>query len=245
VPVTTIEILGVPVPRLDRRQALDEIVRLYEQPEAARVFYVNAHTLNLTASDPGYRNALLAADLILNDGAGLSIAARIRGDRFPANLNGTDLNPLILELAADRGWPVFLLGAAAGVAARVAELAGERWPSLQIAGTASGYFDDPREMAETIRRAGTGLLMVAMGNPLQEMFLTDHLEATGARLGIGVGAFFDFTAGVVPRAPAWMIRFGVEWIYRLKLEPRRMWRRYIVGNPVFLVRVISERVRGR
>jgi exopolysaccharide biosynthesis WecB/TagA/CpsF family protein len=83
-------------------------------------------------------------------------------------------------------------------------------------------------------------LMVAMGNPLQERWIARHLTATGARLGVGVGAFFDFSAGVVPRAPAWMNRAGVEWAYRLAQEPRRMWRRYLIGNPLFLARVLRE-----
>ncbi len=133
------------------------------------------------------------------------------------------------------------------MAARAATELRERIQGLQVAGTHTGYFppEDSAAVAEHIRATGARALMVAMGNPLQEMWLDRHLEATGARIGIGVGAFFDFAAGEVPRAPAWMNRFGVEWVYRLWQEPRRMWRRYVLGNPLFLARVIMERARRR
>jgi N-acetylglucosaminyldiphosphoundecaprenol N-acetyl-beta-D-mannosaminyltransferase len=87
--------------------------------------------------------------------------------------------------------------------------------------------------------------MTAMGNPLQEKWLAEHLPATGARLGVGVGAFFDFAAGEVARAPAWMNKWGVEWMFRLAQEPRRLWRRYVVGNPLFLARALKARLAGR
>ncbi|HYI45532.1 MAG TPA: WecB/TagA/CpsF family glycosyltransferase [Actinomycetota bacterium] len=241
--MSDIHILGVPLARLNRRDALDEMARLYERDDPALVAYANAHTLNLATADPAYKELLLNADLVLNDGSGVSLAAWIQSSRFPENLNGSDLNPLIVELAAQRGWPVFFLGGRAGVADRAAGILKDRNPALKVAGTASGYFEDPQHIAKQVREAGTGLLMVAMGNPVQEVFLRDHLASTGARLGIGVGAFFDFTAGVVPRAPAWMNKAGIEWIYRLAQEPRRMWRRYVVGNPVFLWRAMKERLR--
>lgn len=240
--MSSIDLLGVPIDRLNRREALEAVAGLYERPEPALCVYVNAHTLNLAAKDPAYRKLLTDADLVLNDGSGVALGARIQGSRFPENLNGSDLNPSIVELAAQRGWPVFFLGGHPGVAGRAAGSLKDRFPSLEVAGTADGYFDDPEGIAGEIRAAGTGLLMVAMGNPLQEMFLRDHLAATGARLGIGVGAFFDFTAGVVPRAPAWMNKAGIEWVYRLAQEPKRMWRRYVVGNPAFLGRVLRQRL---
>lgn len=240
-----IQILGIPVACLTRTDALEEIARIYDEPDPSLIAYVNAHTLNLATKDLAYRKVLLGTDLVLNDGVGVSLATRMQGRRFPENLNGSDLNPLIIERAAERGWPVFFLGGRAGVAEAAARILKTRYASLQVAGTGDGYFQDAAAAAETIRSAGAGLLMVAMGNPLQELFLARHLPATGARLGIGVGAFFDFTTGVVPRAPAWMNKTGVEWVFRLAQEPRRMWKRYIVGNPAFMARVVGERLRQR
>jgi exopolysaccharide biosynthesis WecB/TagA/CpsF family protein len=243
--VERVEVLGVPVARLTAAAAREELVRLYQRDRPALVAYANAHTLNLASRDSGYRDVLCSADIVLNDGAGLAIAGRLFGRPFPDNLNGSDFNPVILEEAAERGWPVFLLGARPGVAAEAARRLSARIPRLDVCGTRDGYFapEESTEVAESIRAAGTGVLMVAMGNPLQETWLNRHLEATGARLGVGVGAFLDFTAGVVPRAPAWMNRLWLEWLYRLVQEPRRMWRRYVVGNPLFLLRVLRARLR--
>lgn len=238
-------ILGVAIARLDRAEALRKIVELYEQQAPAHLAYANAHTLNLAVSDPGYKAALERADLILNDGSGVALAARLYGTRFPENLNGTDFNPLIVEAAAERGWPVYFLGGRPGVAERAAEVLRARHLSLQVAGTRDGFFTDASPIVAAIRESGAGLLLVAMGNPLQELFIDRHLDATGARLAVGVGAFFDFAAGIVPRSPAWMNRAGIEWVYRLAQEPRRMWKRYILGNPLFLMRVVKERLGRR
>ena len=239
----TIEILGIPVAAGTTIEALAEIERLYEASAPALIAYVNAHTLNLAYKDDAYRRVLEGAGLVLNDGTGVAIAARLNGQRFPANLNGSDFNPAIVELAAQHGWPVFFLGARPGVADRAVELLKARLPILQVAGSRDGFFTDEDEVVAQIKASGAELLMVAMGNPAQEMFLARRLSETGAKLGVGVGAFFDFTAGVVPRAPAWMNKAGIEWLWRLAQEPRRMWRRYVVGNPVFLGRVLKERRR--
>lgn len=239
--------LGVPVARLTAAAARQEVVRLYERDRPALVAYANAHTLNLASRDSGYREVLRSADIVLNDGAGLSIAGKLFGKPFPENLNGSDFNPAILEEAAARGWPVYFLGAKPGVAAEAARRLSARIPGLDVVGCRDGYFapSESAEVAQSIAATGAGLLMVAMGNPLQEVWLNRHLETTGVRLGVGVGAFLDFSAGVVPRAPAWMNKLWLEWLYRLLQEPRRMWRRYVLGNPLFLLRVLRARLRRR
>ena len=235
------EIFGVPVAMASREEALAEIERTYEASAPSLVAYANAHTLNLAYKHPGYREVLRSAALVLNDGAGIALAARIHGRRFPENLNGSDLNPLIVELAARRGWPVYFLGARDGVADAAARTLSETFSGLQIAGAHHGYFDDESVMSDRIRASGAAVVMVAMGNPLQEMFLYRNLDAMRVRLGVGVGAFFDFTTGTVQRAPGWMNRAGIEWVYRLAQEPKRMWKRYVLGNPAFLWRVVAER----
>lgn len=244
-PYPVIEILGVSLARLDRESALREIERLYAQDAPALAAYANAHTLNLAGRDPEYRELLNRADILLNDGVGVAIAARLKGDRFPANLNGSDFNPQILELAAAHGWPVYFLGASAGVAEKAAAELRRRMPGLDVAGCHHGFFGpgESAAIAEQVRASGATLVMVAMGNPIQEQWLDSHLAATGCKLGVGVGFFLDFEAGTAPRAPAWMNRFGIEWVWRLVQEPKRLWKRYIVGNPLFLARVVRERLR--
>ena len=240
-----IDILDVSIACLDRASALHEIERLHGLDPPARVYYANAHTLNLASRDASYKQVLQRADLVLNDGAGVALAARLQGRRFVENLNGSDFNPLIVELAARRGWPVYFLGADQGVAATAAHRLKARYPSLQVAGTHHGYVSNIPEVVGEIRATRTDLLMVAMGNPLQERFLDRHLGATGARLGVGVGAFFDFTAGKVSRSPSWMNKAGIEWVYRLGQEPKRMWKRYVVGNPAFIARAVKDRIRQK
>jgi len=242
-----ITMLGVRVAQLDYEAALTEIESAYSAstPETpALVAYANAHTLNLAYESEALRGVLERAAVVLNDGIGLALAARLQGSRFTTNLNGSDFTPQLLKRAADRGWPVYLLGGRPGVAEEAGRRLAESTPGLEIAGCADGYFseDEEDEVLERIRASGCRLLLVAMGNPKQELWLARHLPQTGARLGMGVGAFFDFAAEAVPRAPAWFNRVGIEWIYRLVREPGRLWRRYVVGNPLFLARVARERL---
>lgn len=240
-------VLGVPVAQATSAQAIAEIEKLGTEEPPALIAYANAHTLNLASRSPEYRRVLVNAAVVLNDGAGLSLAGRLYRRPFPENLNGSDFNPEIVRLAARRGWPLFLLGARPGVADLAAARLKAGIPGLEIAGTHDGFFDRTEDgaVAGVIKDSGAAVVMVAMGNPLQEEWLAANLAATGARLGVGVGAFFDFTAGEVPRAPGWMIRLGIEWLHRLAQEPRRMWRRYVLGNPAFLARIVAERVRTR
>ncbi len=244
----TITILDVPIVRATETEALAEIQRLAELTEPALVVYVNAHTLELSARDAEFRTLLQKATLVLNDGIGVSLAAKLlRGPTFPANLNGTDLTPLILGMAAAQHWRVFLLGAAPGVAAKAAAKFVEQHPGLEIGGTHSGFFKaaEVAGVIDQIRAAQTDVLIVGMGNPMQEKWLAQHLVQTGARLGVGVGAFIDFSAGVFPRAPGWMQKLKLEWLYRMSREPKRLWKRYLLGGPVFLTRVALDALRRK
>jgi exopolysaccharide biosynthesis WecB/TagA/CpsF family protein len=240
----TIAILGVRFACLSHGDALLEIERLYENGGPSVVAFANTHSLNLATTNPSYREVLRRADLVLNDGKGVMIAALVQRKNFPADLNGNAISPMILERAADRRWPVYFLGGRPGVAERAAERLRTRLPKLAIVGVRDGYFNpaDGDRVIDEIRASSAGILMVAMGNPMQEFWLDRHLVRTGARIGLGVGAFFDFQAGEVPRAPEVLNRAGLEWVYRLGKEPRRLWRRYLLGHPTFLVRVLRERL---
>ena len=240
----TIEILRVPIARLTPAEAVAEVERLHDRDEPAFVAHTNAHTVNLAYDDPEFLGVLRRADLVLNDGKGVMLAARIHGKRFPRDLNGNFFSPLVLQKAAEKGWPVFFLGAGPGVAERAAEMLERQMPGLKIAGTHDGYFKTDEDAIAAIKDSGAELVFVGMGNPLQEKWIDRCLDRTGARVAIGVGAFFDFITGEVPRAPAWMNRYGLEWVHRLAQEPKRMWRRYILGNPKFIWRNLKQRKAG-
>lgn len=239
-----IGVLGVPVSSGQRAHAVAAIEAAAAERPPVTLAFANAHTLNLAAADPSYRGLLEDFDFVLNDGAGVALAARMHGRRFVDNLNGSDFTPLLLERCAAHGWSVYMLGGRPGVAARAAQRLAREIPGLVVAGARDGYFpaDDEAAVAAEVRAARADVLLVALGNPRQEFWLDRHLAATGARLGVGVGAFLDFAAGRVPRAPAWMSALGIEWVYRLAQEPGRLWRRYVLGNPRFVARVARERV---
>ncbi|USX55453.1 WecB/TagA/CpsF family glycosyltransferase [Lentzea sp. HUAS12] len=245
--VPSVTVLGVRVACLPSNQVLAAVGELIDSPGQSLLVYVNAHSLNVTSVNPAYRRVLDTADLVLNDGSGLAIAAKAQGKRFPDNLNGTDFTPRILELAAERDAPVFFLGGEPGIAEAAAEKLTAQIPRLRVAGCRHGFFGRTEEagILRQIRESSTRVLIVAMGNPKQELWLNQHLGATGAHLGVAVGAFLDFAAGKVSRAPSWMREAGVEWVYRLMLEPKRLFRRYVLGNLLFLGRVAAERISTR
>jgi len=170
--------------------------------------------------------------LIANDGVGMEIAARlVHGRGFPENLNGTDFIPPLLAAARV---PVFLLGSRPGVAERAAEALARQ--GVEVAGTCDGYagMADSGALVAAINASGARILVTALGNPLQERWLLDHRDSLAAPLLVGAGALLDFLAGAVPRAPAWVRRARLEWLYRLAREPRRLARRYTVDVLAFL-----------
>ncbi|HJP79049.1 MAG TPA: WecB/TagA/CpsF family glycosyltransferase [Pseudonocardiaceae bacterium] len=245
IPTTTV--LGVGVAVLDVDAALAEVRRLLNGAQPAVLAYANAHTLNVASRNEEFLRVLRQADLVLNDGSGLAIAARLRGQTFPANLNGTDFTPKVLLTAADCDASVFLLGGAPGVADAAAERLRANIPGLKVAGCAHGFFGEAElpALLSAIRASNARVLLVGMGNPQQELWLANHLADTGAVLGVAVGAFLDFAAQRVPRAPGWMRDAGIEWLYRLAREPRRLFGRYVAGNPLFLQRVVREQLAER
>ena len=203
-----------------------------------RVTFVNAHCLNVAAHDAAYSRALSSSDAVLPDGIGVSLAARMSGQRIAENLNGTDFVPNLLRQAALQGRSVFLFGAAPGVAQEAAARLVRDIPGLRIAGTRDGFdgaADEGRAIS-AINVSGADILLVAMGVPQQDLWLARNAHRLAPALTLGVGALFDFLAGRVWRAPAPVRKARLEWVWRLAMEPRRMARRYLVGNVTFLAR---------
>ena len=236
-------ISGIRLLNLSMNELLDAIVVAVESGARTRVAFVNPDCVNIAARDASYRGALDAFDWVCPDGIGMKIAGSLLGRPIRQNLNGTDLFPRLCATLEATGRSLFLLGARPGVAAAAAQWARARYPQLKIAGTRSGYFSSVEEDAvlAQIRESGADVLLVAMGAPRQELWLARNLEASGAVVGMGVGGLFDFYSGRIPRAPLWLREIGGEWIYRLMQEPGRMWRRYLVGNWVFLMRIVTEK----
>jgi exopolysaccharide biosynthesis WecB/TagA/CpsF family protein len=236
----TVRILGVPVAALSFAEAALRVRDLIASGGSHQIVLANAHTLNLAWDDPAYRRVLTDATLVLRDGIGLELASRIARRPLQVNFVGTDFVPALLGALGDIRPRVFLYGAAPGTAEGAARALEGRCPGIRIVGTEHG-FGDATEVVARVRAARPDVLLVALGNPVQEAWIARHLASLDARVAIGVGALFDFLSGKVRRAPAWVRAARCEWIYRLALEPARMWHRYVVGNPRFLWRVVRSR----
>jgi N-acetylglucosaminyldiphosphoundecaprenol N-acetyl-beta-D-mannosaminyltransferase len=157
------------------------------------------------------------------------------------NLNGTDMLPYLCENAVKNRFRIFLLGAQPGVAEKAKANLIKKFNGLQISGTQHGYFgkEEEQKVIEKINKSKTDILLVALGVPKQEKWICGNLSKLQVKVAMGVGGLFDFYSGKIKRAPRWMREVGLEWLYRVLQEPKRMWRRYIIGNPLFLLRVIK------
>ena len=233
-----IRIQGIPLVNLERNEAVAAIEGALAAGQFTRIAFANADCANLAAKNSLYRLQLETMDWVFVDGIGMSIAGKVMQAPVRDNVNGTDLFPLLCAALARTGKRLFLLGARPGVAASAAAWAEARYPGLQIAGTHHGYLTAAEETAVTaeIRASKADVLLVAMGAPRQEDWIARNAADCGVTVTMGVGGLFDYYAGRLPRAPAWMRRYGLEWVFRLLQEPGRLWRRYLVGNVVFLAR---------
>jgi N-acetylglucosaminyldiphosphoundecaprenol N-acetyl-beta-D-mannosaminyltransferase len=242
-----IDIDGIPVDNLTLGESVARIVTYLDEPTPRTVSFVNADCINRAARTPEYHRILQSSTLVLGDGVGVRLFSRLVGEPIRENVNGTDLFPRLCEALEGTPHSLYLLGGRPGVAAAVATWIQTRHSECRIAGFHHGYFgpEQEAEVIEGIRRSGAHLLLVAMGAPGQEVWLKDHLAATGARVGIGVGGLFDFFSGRIPRAPQWMREAGLEWVFRLSQEPRRLFWRYGPGNVEFMARALLAAIRPK
>ncbi len=239
-------VLGVQIHNVTRKQAIElletSLRRREGRPRSA--FFINAHTLNLAAADPAYRQVLNAADFVFADGTGIDWAAHLQGVRVLENMVGTDFVPLLFQETAGRGYSYFMLGADARTITVAADYARRSFPGWRQAGCHQGYLTDQRVNAAAIAEinaARPDVLLVGMGNPLQEQWIERHLPQLNVGVCLGIGGLFDYWAGNVSRAPQWLRRLGHEWLWRLLQQPALKAHRYLVGNPLFLARVLRER----
>ncbi len=243
----TVSILGLTIHDGTLIEAADHLITAAKENKRQITFFVNAHCVNLAAEDKHYLSVLESADLLYADGSGMALAARLADIQLRDNINGTDLFPLLCEQSAQRNVPCALLGARPGIAQRCAEQMQERYSGLSIPWTNDGYFNENEEdqIIDAINASGAQILFVAFGVPKQELWIAENADKLNIPIILGVGALFDFYSGTVQRAPKFMRKLGLEWVFRFILEPRRMFHRYITGNPKFIARAVSRRLRGK
>jgi len=229
--------------KFDNMTMTDTINALENDIAAGRrkkVYYVNADCFNKTVKDKEYLDLLQKGDYILPDGIGVLLACKMINMGLRENLNGTDMLPFICRMAAEKNYSIYLFGAKPGVAALMRQKLIETYPSLRILGERNGYFKDEseeQEMIKEINELKPDILFVALGAPAQEKWITKHYNELACSLMIGVGGLFDFYSGKIKRAPIWMQEMGLEWIFRLAMEPKNKFKRYTFGNSSFILNV--------
>jgi N-acetylglucosaminyldiphosphoundecaprenol N-acetyl-beta-D-mannosaminyltransferase len=237
--------LGITIDNVTMADAVDTILEWVQEPQSRQVCFVNADCANIAYRDSEYLKVLQTADFCLADGIGLKLGGKVLGRAIKQNVNGTDLFPKVCERLSGTESGIFLLGARPEVVEGVANWIGEHFPLVSVCGRHHGYFQPDQEEAviEMIKNSGAHILLVAFGAPRQDQWIHEHLDDTGVRVAMGVGGLFDFYSGRMPRAPQWVREIGMEWLFRLVQEPGRLWKRYIIGNGLFLFRVFRERLR--
>jgi N-acetylglucosaminyldiphosphoundecaprenol N-acetyl-beta-D-mannosaminyltransferase len=242
-----VSVLGCPVDALDMPETVERCLELIDRGRPAQHVVVNAAKLVEFNRNERMAQIIRGCELVNADGQSIVWAARLLGRELPERVAGIDLMHELLAAAAQRGLRVFLLGARPEVLADATRRLVEDNPGLVIAGTHHGWFDDSENDAvvRAIRDARPDMLFVAMSSPRKEYWLSENLPKLDVPFAMGVGGALDVVAGVSRRAPRWMQRIGLEWLYRLIQEPRRLWRRYLVSNLRFTALVVRERLSRR
>src|SRR5688572_15313511 len=250
-PDAAVALAGVRIDNVTMAQAIGRIERMIRRGDASYVVTPNVDHLVKIQRDDTFRAAYGGASLVLADGMPLLWAARFLRTPIVEKVSGSDLFPRFCEVAAERGYKLFFLGGRPGAAARAAEVLTERNPGLLVVGMhcpPMGFENDAQEnqkAIDMIRASGADALFVGLGSPKQERWMARHCNDLRVPVSIGIGASFDFVSGFVRRAPRFMQRIGLEWLWRLAREPKRMYRRYLIDDPRFFLLIWRQRAERK
>lgn len=244
-PAKRVDVLGVRVSAIDPRAALDLIAGWIERKERQYVCVTPVYSVTLGLDDPELRRILNESGMTTPDGMPIVWCGRYAGAEWIRRVYGPDLMADVLERSVGEGWTSFLYGVTPETLDALERRLVERYPGLRIVGSWSPPFRDltPEEDEDVIRRineADPDLVWVGLSTPKQERWMDAHRHALNAPVLVGVGAAFDFHAGTKRQAPRWLRDIGLEWMFRLLTEPRRLWRRYLVGNTRFLWAIVHR-----
>ena len=246
-PADRVNVLGVGVDPLTVGDLQAEVGRLVRARKRGLVLNANAHCLNLCYEDSKLRDFLNGAEVVFCDGAGVMLAARILGRRIPVRITCADWAWQLADFAEAQNFSLYFLGARPGVAQAAASKLKQRYPGLNVVGAHHGYFDrsENEVVVQKINAAAPDILLVGLGMPLQEYWLMENRHRLDASVALTGGAVFDYVSGRLRRGPRLLVSSGFEWLARLLIDPRRLWRRYVVGNPLFFLRVVRQRLGVR
>lgn len=241
-------VLGVQIDPLTVAQLHDRINAAIKTDSRNLFLHVNVHGLNLATEQPWLRDFFNQAEIVFCDGAGVKLGARILGHHIPERITYADWIWQLGEFADQQQYSLYFLGAKPGVAEMAAERLKRRYSDLRIAGVHHGYFeksqDHPENQAviKAINNSRPNILIVGMGMPLQEKWVCENRNQIEANVILTGGAVFDYLSGELKRAPRWMTDNSLEWLGRLLIEPHRLWQRYIIGNPRFLLNIFKQKM---
>jgi N-acetylglucosaminyldiphosphoundecaprenol N-acetyl-beta-D-mannosaminyltransferase len=236
-----VEFMGCPFDRVTLDQAVERCEEFVHSGRPHRLVVVNAAKIVKMDQDPRLGEIVRSADLITADGMSVVWASRLLRQPLPERVAGVDLMERLVERAAAKDHRVYFFGAREEVVQHTVATYQRRYPALQVAGWRDGYFDpqDEGTIVAQIRDSRPDILFVALGTPAKEYWIARHLGALGVPVCHGVGGGFDVVAGLVKRAPLWVQRAGMEWLWRTLQEPRRMWKRYLTTNTLFLLKLLQ------
>jgi N-acetylglucosaminyldiphosphoundecaprenol N-acetyl-beta-D-mannosaminyltransferase len=241
-----IEFLGSPMDSASMEETVSYIANRIEKKEFLQHVVVNVAKLVNMQKDTQLAESVKACDLINIDGMGVVIGARFMGHDIPERVAGVDLFHNLLDMSAEKGFPVFLLGAEEEIVSKTVEKVNEQHKGINVVGYHHGYFwDDEEAVVAKIKASGARLLFVAITSPKKENFINKWQDQLGVDFVMGVGGTFDVVAGKVKRAPVWMQNYGLEWFYRVMQEPGRMWKRYAETNSKFAWLLLKEKFKSR
>lgn len=241
-------ILGTKLSLFDQTKLLKIIKKEISGQNQYLITSGNVHAYNLAFQLSWLRDFFNQADVVRLDGFGVRLGAKILGYDTPPRMTWADFGWELAEFAAANQFSLFFLGGKPGIAEMAAEKLKEKNPNLIIVGCHHGYFDKSHRASENvavlddIRTSSPDILLVGFGMPLQEKWIMENREKITAHVIFTVGAAFDYISGELNRPPNWMTDHGLEWLGRMLIEPTRLWKRYIIGNPLFLWRIIKQRM---
>jgi N-acetylglucosaminyldiphosphoundecaprenol N-acetyl-beta-D-mannosaminyltransferase len=243
--IPEVDILGVRVHQVSSSDIQSIILRRVRANERGLFLYVHLHSINLAQADEELRDVLNSATITYCDGEGVRVGARILGRSLPERIPLTRWIYPLLDFCACNSLSVYCVGTENRIIHRAVELLRERFPALNIVGYHDGFFhtsgDGLSDVLRDIHNTRPNILIVGMGTPLQELWIRDHWDELQAGCILSAGSCFDYIAGEKQACPAWMADHGLEWLHRLFREPRRVWRRYLIGIPLFFWRLLRQR----
>ncbi len=241
--------LGVRVHQLQTHELFNQVCSLVSLEGKHLITYVNVHAMNVAHQDKAILEAYERSAITYCDGGGVVLAARLLGESLPMRMTSASFIYDFCDQWQDTGTSLFFLGGQPLVAEKACNKLKALYPRLSIAGYENGYFrrNDPEEdeVISKISNAHPDILFVGFGTPSQEHWILDNWDRLNARIIWPIGALVDYISGEVPRSPRWMQDYTLEWLFRLMIEPKRMFRRYVVGNPYFMYRILRERFQSK